>query len=138
MGTRVSTLPLGAATRQTWAMTEVGATEDINLSQTCVLFSVQPIYIHHTCYFFPQLHGCVLSSLFSIFPEQTLLFSAYLSWEMHLDRDHSSPRRHLSGVCSFQEPGPALPPSPTQPHISLGRNCIHSLGCVNTEFVLPG
>lgn len=41
-------------------------------------------------------------------------------------------------VGSFQEPGTALLPSPTRPRVSLDRNRIHSLGCVNTEFVLPG
>lgn len=44
---------LGAATRQAWAMPETRTTEDTNLSQSRVLFSVQPIYIHYSCYFFP-------------------------------------------------------------------------------------
>lgn len=52
MGTAKAVCPsLGAATRRAWAAT--GTTEDSNLSQTCVLIPVQPIYIHNSCYFFP-------------------------------------------------------------------------------------
>lgn len=75
--------PLGIATRQAWVLPETGTTEDTSLSQTCVLFSVQPIYTLHSCYFFLQLRECGLSSLSSIFPQQTLPFSACLCWEAH-------------------------------------------------------
>lgn len=52
------------------------------VSDLCFVFS--PAYLYSSqLLFFPQLHGCVLSSLSSIFPEQTLLFSACLSWEVH-------------------------------------------------------
>lgn len=70
--------PLGVAARQARVMPETGTTEDTNLSQTCVLFSVQPIYTLHSCCFFPRLHECVLSSLSSIFPQQALPFSVCL------------------------------------------------------------
>lgn len=132
--------PLGVAARWAWVMPETGTTEDTNLSQTCVLFSVQPIYTLHSCYFFP---GYMNVSCPRCFPSSLskpccflCVFAGRLTEPSLLGRDHTSQRRHLSLVCSFQEPGPALPLSPTR--ISLDRNCTHSLGCVSTEFVLPG
>lgn len=135
-------MPSGAAARQAWAMPETGTTEDINLSPTCVLFSVQPIYIHHSCYFFPSYMDvscpCYLPSSLSkpcLFPH---VCPGRCTASSLLGKDHCPRRRHLSVVGSFQEPGTALLPSPTRPRVSLDRNRIHSLGCVNTEFVLPG
>lgn len=132
--------PLGVATRQAWVMPETGTTEDTSLSQTCVLFSVQPIYTLHSCYFFPSYMNvscprCLPSSLSK--PCHFLrVFAGKFTAPFFLGRDHTSLRIYLSLVCSFQKPVPALPLSPTC--ISLDRNCTHSLGCVNTEFVLPG
>lgn len=53
---------------QAWVMPETGTPEDTSLSQTCVLFSVQPIYTLHSCYFFPSYMNvscphCLPSSL---------------------------------------------------------------------------
>lgn len=132
--------PLGAAMRQSWVMPETETTEDTSLSQTYVLFSVQPIYTLLSGYFFPSYTNvscpcCLPSSLSKPF-HFLRVFAGELTAPFLVGRDRTSLRRHLSLTCSFQEPAPALPPSPTC--ISLDRNCTHSLGCVSTEFVLPG
>lgn len=121
-GRRVSVLPWELLQGR-WAVPQKGTIEDTNLSQTCILFSVQPIYIHHSCYFFPQLHECVLPLLPSIFPEQTLPFFTCLSGRCmassRVGRDHSSPRKQLPRRCapsrSPAQPSCPLPPGPTFP-----------------------
>lgn len=91
--------PLGVATR---VMPETGTTEDTSLSQTCVLFLVQPIYILHSCYFFPSYMNvscprCLPSSISK--PYHFLhVFAGKLTAPFLLGRDHTSLRRHLAGV----------------------------------------
>lgn len=110
--------PLGAVARQAWVMPQTGTTEDTNLSQTCVLFSVQPIYTLHSCYFFPSYMNVScprwLPSSLSKPCHFLRVFAGRLREPSLLGRDHSSLRRHLSQVCFFQElvqPFHSLPPA---------------------------
>lgn len=99
------------------------------VSDLCFVF--RPAYLYSSeLLFFPQLLGCVLSSLSSIFPEQTLPFSACLSGEVHsivpVGRPRSSPRRQLSVMCPSQEPSPA-PRFPGQKPHTQPAPCEHGV-----------
>lgn len=86
--------PLGVATRQAWVMPETGTTEDTNLFQTCVLFSVQPIYTLYSCCFFPSYVNvscpCCFPSSLSKPCRFLRVFAGRLTALTLLGRDHTS------------------------------------------------
>lgn len=113
-------LPHWDCHEQAWAAPAAGTPEDSNLSQTCVLISVQPIYIHNSCYFFPSYMdaSCPRSPLPS--PSKPCCFShACPGWHGASSlwgRARCSPGRHVGAALPPAAPRPRrpLPPAPGQ------------------------
>lgn len=131
---------------QAWAVPAAGTPEDSNLSQTCVLIPVQPIYIHNSCYFFPSYMdaSCPRSPLPS--PSKPCCFShacpgrrgASSPW----GRARCSPGRHVGAALPPAAPRPRrpLPPAPgqeprrTQPGLCEHGVCFARVTCLIISF----
>lgn len=131
---------------QAWAAQAAGTPEDSNLSQTCVLIPVQPIYIHNSCYFFPSYMdaSCPRSPLPS--PSKPCCFShacpgrrgASSPW----GRARCSLGRHVGAALPPAAPRPRrpLPPAPgqeprrTQPGLCEHGVCFARVTCLIISF----